>query len=81
MSELIALRAMFGQDEVSHGMTRYRVAVDHSVYVPREVALYLVNSGGFAVESRTKVGEPPDSNSGQGLVRVRHTIRIPIEDP
>ena len=52
MSELIALRAMFGQDEVSHGMTRYCVAVDHSVHVPREVALYLVNSGGFAVESR-----------------------------
>lgn len=50
MLEVIALRAMFGQDEVNHGTARYRVTVGGLVYVPRQVALYLVSNGGFAVE-------------------------------
>jgi hypothetical protein len=45
---LIALRAVFGQDEVGHGTTRYRVGSDGGLRVPPEVARYLVRNGGLA---------------------------------
>jgi hypothetical protein len=58
MPELIALRAMFGQNEVNHGTARYRVAVvDRLVHVPREVASCLIKNGGFAVEPRAEDGK------------------------
>jgi len=58
MPELIALRAMFGQDEVNHGTARYRVAVvGRLVYVPREVASCLIKNGGFAAEPRNDAGK------------------------
>ena len=57
MPDLIALRAMFGQDEGNHGTARYRVAVDHLIHVPKGVASYLVNKGGFAAEPETVAGE------------------------
>lgn len=57
MPDLVALRAMFGQDEVNHGTARYRVVAGGLIHVPREVAWYLVKNGGFAVERRTEVGE------------------------
>ncbi|MBV8735922.1 MAG: hypothetical protein JO007_01435 [Alphaproteobacteria bacterium] len=49
---LIALRAVFGQDEVSHGTVRYRVDADGLVLVPPEVARCLVNNAGFEVVKR-----------------------------
>ena len=44
---LIALRAVFGQDEVSHGTVRYRVGADGLLLVPPEVARCLTNNAGF----------------------------------
>lgn len=44
---LIALRAVFGQDEVSHGTVRYRVGADGLLLVPPEVARCLANNAGF----------------------------------
>jgi len=45
----IALRAVFGQDEVSHGTERYRVGADRVLSVPEEVAFYLLHNAGFHV--------------------------------
>lgn len=44
---LVALRAVFGQDEVSHGIVRYRVGADGLLLVPPEVARCLANNAGF----------------------------------
>ena len=49
---LIALRAVFGQDEVSYGTVRYRVSADGLVLVPPEVARCLANNAGFKVVKR-----------------------------
>jgi hypothetical protein len=46
---VIALRAMFGQDEANHGTTRYRVGPDGILFVPPLVAEHLLRRGGFAV--------------------------------
>ena len=51
--ELIALRAVFGQDEANHGTTRYRVDNDGLVRVPREAVSFLTGKGGFAVAKTT----------------------------
>jgi hypothetical protein len=76
MPDLIALRAMFGQDEANHGTVRYRVGIDRLVTVPPEVAIYLINNGGFAVAKRTAAWpakpQPIDLQSGS-LVRLHHT--------
>lgn len=48
MPEMIALRAMFGQDEANHGTARYCVDRDGLVRVPPEAAPYLTRNGGFA---------------------------------
>ena len=72
MPDLIALRAMFGQDEGNHGTARYRVAVDHLIHVPKGVASYLVNKGGFAAEPETVAGDSPQ-NHGFSLAIARTT--------
>jgi hypothetical protein len=46
---LVALRAAFGQDEVNHGIERYRVGVGGLLFVPSSVAVHLVHNGGFQV--------------------------------
>jgi hypothetical protein len=53
MPKLIALRAMFGQDEANHGTARYRVGIDGLVTVPPEVAVHLISNGGFTVANPT----------------------------
>ena len=53
MPELIALRAVFGQDEANHGMRRYRVGGDGLVRVPPRPLSYLISKGGFAVAKTT----------------------------
>jgi hypothetical protein len=53
MSGLIALRAVFGQDEANHGIRRYRVGGDGLVHVPAEAAFFLVSKGGFVVAKTT----------------------------
>lgn len=53
---MIALRAMFGQDEVNHGTTRYCVGADRLVIVPWDAAEPLLKRGGFA---RVAVSPPP----------------------
>ena len=53
MPELIALRAVFGQDEVNHGTVRYHVDGDGLVRVPREAVSYLISNGGFALAKTT----------------------------
>jgi len=58
MFDLVALRAVFGQDEANHGIARYRVGVDGFVYVPQEVAIYLIKNGGFAVAKASKNSDP-----------------------
>ena len=50
LSELVALRAVFGQDEANHGTVRYRVDNDGRVRVPREAAVHLLRNGGFVME-------------------------------
>ncbi len=61
MPELIALRAVFGQDEANHGIRRYRVGGDGLVYVPAAVAFFLVSKGGFAA-AKTTVAHVPGSS-------------------
>ena len=62
MPELIALRAVFGQDEANHGTTRYCVGAG-LVQVPPE-GCFLIGKGGFALAKTTAVvatepvGEP-----------------------
>jgi hypothetical protein len=72
---LIALRAVFGQDEVGHGTTRYRVGSDGGLRVPPEVARYLVRNGGFALDKPTNpqaAGSGAQHPGSQSLVRVFH---------
>ncbi len=79
MPDLIALRAMFGQDEANHGTARYRVGIDGTVNVPSDVAVHLVNNGGFSVLNRTAEAavEPRASDVRCGpLVRVRHNTAV-----
>ena len=64
MPDLIALRAVFGQDEANHGTRRYRVDGDGLVHVPAEAAFFLVDKGGFAVVTTTVAGVPESSFLG-----------------
>ena len=50
-TELIALRAAFGQDEANHGTARYPADADGIVRVPREAVEPLTSKGGFAVQA------------------------------
>ncbi|HUN99568.1 MAG TPA: hypothetical protein VMU69_25455 [Bradyrhizobium sp.] len=61
----IALRAVFGQDEVSHGTVRYRVGADRVIYVPETVARYLMHNAGFDVirKPEPRHGKPAPSVS------------------
>ncbi len=72
MPDLIALRAVFGQEEVNHGTARYRVGIDGLVIVPPEVAVCLINNGGFAVAKRTAASHSmPQPSDAQPRARVR----------
>jgi len=75
MPKLIALRAMFGQDEANHGAARYRVGIDGLVTVPPEVAVHLTSNGGFTVADLTAAKhlevQPSGLQSGT-LVRLHH---------
>lgn len=62
----MALRAVFGQDEASHGAMRYRVDSDGLVRVPREAVPFLIGTGGFAV---AKTNEAPAESGVAGLRR------------
>ncbi len=85
---LIALRAVFGQDEVSHGTVRYRVDADGLLLVPQEVARYLANNAGFqmikeiqreqAAAVRTHAS-PPQTLARPGQSRVRTCSDRPRE--
>jgi hypothetical protein len=73
---VIALRAMFGQDEANHGTTRYRVGPEGLVIVPPEVAEPLLKRGGFALAA---VGPAPGdpvmptpASASLALVALRH---------
>jgi hypothetical protein len=75
MSEPIALRAVFGQDEANHGTMRYRVDVDGLVRVPREAACFLIGNGGFALANTTAaaiVEVQPSNADPNPLVRLHH---------
>jgi hypothetical protein len=76
---LMALRAEFGQDELSHGSERYRVGVDRLVFVPPTVAVHLMNNAGFSLVSGPE-GKPtkpwPLDLRPQFLVRVRHRTAV-----
>jgi hypothetical protein len=60
---VIALRAMFGQDEANHGTTRYRVGPNGILFVPPEVAEHLLERGGFAVVTLSPTSGPSTSIS------------------
>jgi hypothetical protein len=62
--ELIALRAVFGQDEANHGVERYRVGRDGLVWVPLEAVAFLTNKGGFVV-AKTTAGLIPASGTAE----------------
>ncbi len=76
MPELVALRAVFGQDEVNHGTARYRVDGDGLVRVPREAVLFLISNGGFALANTTAaaaIAEAQPTNADPSpLVRLHH---------
>lgn len=75
MSELIALRAAFGQDEANHGTMRYRVDGDGLVRVPREAVSFLIGNGGFTLANTTAaaiVGVQPPNADPTHLVRLHH---------
>lgn len=66
---------MFGQDEANHGTVRYRVGLDGLVLVPPEVAVSLVNNGGFAVTKPIATGPSkprPGDLPCNALVRLHH---------
>jgi hypothetical protein len=75
MSELIALRAVFGQDEANHGTRRYRVGGDGLVHVSPEAVAFLVSKGGFALP-KTVTAVPKETRPAAaapiGLVRLHH---------
>ncbi|HEY1257773.1 MAG TPA: hypothetical protein VGF34_00880 [Stellaceae bacterium] len=58
MTELVALRAMFGQDEANHGTHRYCVDPDGLVHVPPEAVPYLTRVGGFAAVTADAAPRP-----------------------
>jgi hypothetical protein len=58
--KLVALRAVFGQDEANHGTRRYRVDSNGVVHVPAPVAPFLVGKGGFAMVKNTVTTLPDD---------------------
>jgi hypothetical protein len=74
LSDLIALRAVFGQDEANHGTVRYRVDGDGLVRVPREAASFLISNGGFAVAKTTAIAiaETWADHAGKTLMRLHH---------
>lgn len=75
----IALRAGFGQDEVSHGSKRYRVGADRLVVVPPEVAVYLIKNAGFHTVNApdaTPEQSPPAGVRPQYLVQLRHPTAV-----
>ena len=72
---LTALRAVFGQDEVSHGTGRFRVGLDRVVRVPEAVASHLMHNAGFHVVKTPAANRlKPSSRSLRSdmLVRVHH---------
>jgi hypothetical protein len=74
MSERIALRAVFGQDEANHGMTRYRVDSEGLVHVAPEAVAFLISKGGFALPRTSVAASPARSTSANAdeLVRMHH---------
>lgn len=53
MSDILTLRATFPVwDAVGHGTQRYVHDPDGVVHVPRQVALYLLHSGGYVIHDR-----------------------------
>lgn len=75
LPELIALRAVFGQDEANHGTTRYRVDGAGLVQVPPEAVGFLISKGGFVLAktmgaTATKA-QPTDADPSR-LVRLHH---------
>jgi len=75
MPELIALRAMFGQDEANHGTARYRADGNGLVHVPHEAVAFLISKGGFAV-AKTSAALAAEARSAAAdphcLVRLHH---------
>ncbi|MFZ3235960.1 MAG: hypothetical protein WA417_22525 [Stellaceae bacterium] len=75
MPRLVALRAVFGQDEANHGTRRYRVGIDGIVRVPPEAAFHLIGRGGFAVvrppAAAAEMSSPGEAAPG-ALVRLHH---------
>ena len=71
-SELIALRAVFGQDEANHGTARYRVDAEGLVHVPPEAAGFLTCKGGFALPKTSPAAAAPAGAHADGLVRLHH---------
>ena len=65
-SDLVVLRAAFGQDEVNHGTDRYMVDNEGLVRVPLEAVSPLIAIGGFAL-IKTDV----DANSA-GPLKLHH---------
>jgi hypothetical protein len=75
MPKLVALRAVFGQDEANHGINRYRVGIDGIVWVPPEAAFQLIDRGGFAVASPPAAVAEKNGSSGVppgALIRSHH---------
>ena len=70
MTKVIALRAMFGQDEANHGTARYCVDQEGLVRVPPEAAPYLTHVGGFA-PAEADSGWPPEQEPA-GSIRLHH---------
>ncbi len=73
--ELIALRAVFGQDEANHGTARYRVDGAGLVHVPPAVVVFLISKGGFALAKTTAVAAAeayPNETERNCLVRLHH---------
>jgi hypothetical protein len=53
VSDILALRATFPVwDAVGHGTQRYVHDPDGVVHVPRQVALYLLHTGGYVIHDR-----------------------------
>jgi hypothetical protein len=77
---LIALRAVFGQDEVSHGTVRYRVGANNLLLVPPEVARCLANNAGFQMIKkiqREQAEVTTHASPPQTLARPRQsTVRV-----
>ena len=66
--ELVALRAVFGQDEANHGTQRYRVDNDGLVRVAREAVAFLIGNGGFVVAASAAAAQ----KSPAATVKLHH---------